>query len=178
LYWLQIGSLCQSRIEGEEICDRFLVRNNQNLLVNPDLYLEGFGWRFNRGEGAEHAITECPGVPGKKCAMVEIYEVTSPHGTSWLQCLTLKPGQRYRFSAWVKVETEGEWISLYFQGDQDGDPHGIKLGGYHEDDQDWTYFGQEFVAPEFDDHRACFHPLRLLDVGNAWFHSVALHVVE
>lgn len=178
LYWLQLGRLCQYHVESNEICDKFLASNRHNLLVNPDFAIDGFGWHFNRREGAGYAITECPGLPDKKCAMVHIQKVTSPYGTSWAQCLTLTPEQAYRFSVWVKVETKGEWITLYYQGDRGGDPHGIKLGGSHEGAQDWTFFEQEFVAPEFDDHRACFHPLRLLDMGSAWFHSATLELVK
>ncbi len=176
--WLHVGQICQRDPLADNICTRFLVFNQFNWLVDPEFAFDQASWRFNRREGAEYTITTCPGALDKKCARVEIYEVTSPHGTGWLQCLTLKPGQRYRFSAWIKVETEGEWIALYYQGGRDGDPHGIKLSEYHEGAQDWTFFDQEFVAPEFDDHRACFHPLRLLDVGSAWFHSAALRLVE
>jgi hypothetical protein len=176
--WLQVGQICQKDPSVSDVCKRYLAHNDYDWLVDSGFTFDRAAWRFNRREGAEYAIMGCPGVAGKKCAMVEIDEVTSPHGTGWVQCLTLEPGQAYRFSAWVKVETEGEWIPIYYQGAQDGDPHGIKLGGSHTGAQDWTYFEQEFVAPEFDEDRACFHPARLLDVGQLWFHSATLRVVE
>jgi hypothetical protein len=176
--WLRVGQVCQSNPYIGDICKRFLAYNDHNLFVDPQFAFDREAWHFNRRRGADYTIAKCSGVPDKKCALVHIHTVTSPHGTSWVQCLTLTPEKKYRFSAWVKVQSEGEWIALYYQGDRNGHPHGVKLGGSHTGVKDWIYFEQEFIAPKFDDHRACFHPLRLLAMGNAWFHSADLQLVE
>lgn len=176
--WLQVGKICQRNPSVDDICERFLTHNEFNWLVDPEFAFDQTAWRFNRRDGADYAIVTCPDVPGQKCARVKIYAVTSSHGTSWAQCLILAPEKKYRFSAWIKVESEGDWITLYYQGDRNGHPHGVKLGGSHAGVKDWTYFEQEFIAPKFDERRACFHPLRLLALGNAWFHSADLQLVE
>ncbi len=175
--WMEIGQLCQYKLT-DAVCERFLAFNRGNWLVDAEFAFDRAAWRFNRREGADYAITECPDLSDKKCALVEIYEVTSPHGTGWYQCLVLTPGRRYRFSAWVKTETVEQWIPVYYQGSVGGVPDGYSLGGIQTGFQDWVYWEREFEAPEFDDHRACFHPVRLLAVGRTWFHSAALSAVE
>jgi len=175
--WMEVGQLCQYK-STDAVCERFLVFNRSNWLVDAAFEFNRAAWRFNRREGAEYAITECLGLPDKKCAMVRIDTVTFPHGTGWQQCLVLEPGQRYVFSVWVKAETVGQWIPIYFQGSVNGSPDGHTLKGTQTGNRDWTYWEQTFTAPVFDEDRACFHPARLLDVGQLWFHSATLRVVE
>ncbi len=175
--WLEVGQLCQYD-NRDAACARFLSFNHHNWLVDSDFAFGQAAWRFNRREGADYAITDCPNLPAKKCALVRIDTVTSPHGTGWHQCLVLEPGRRYRFSAWIKTDTAGQWIPIYFQGSVDGSPNGHSLAGVQTGAQEWEYWERVFTAPVFDQNRACFHPVRLLDVGQAWFHSAALRLVK
>jgi len=176
--WLHVGQICQRDPSVGNVCERFLTHNDYNWLVDPEFDFDRAAWHFNRLEGAMYAIESCPGITSRKCAFVEINEITSTHGTGWQQCLALEPGLRYSFSAWIMVETAGQWIPIYYQGSVDGKPDGHRLGGMQIGTQDWTYWEQTFTAPVFDEDRACFHPARLLDVGQLWFHSAALRVVE
>lgn len=177
MLWLEVGRLCRYDMT-DVMCDRFLTYNHGNRLVDPEFIFSKSGWLYNRLDKANYAITECPDIPDEKCALAHIEVVTSPHGTGWLQCFILEPGYRYRFSAWIKVETAGKWIPIHYQGDINGHPDGHDLGGIQIGKRDWSYWTREFTPPEFDDWHACFYPVRLLDVGQVWFHSAELRMVE
>lgn len=110
--------------------------------------------------------------------MIQVDTVTSPYGTSWQQCLALEEGRTYRYSVWLKVQTDGEWIPLYYQGSVDGAPKGYSVKGTHTGSNEWTYWEHDLTAPAFDNDRACFYPVRLLDVGEVWFHSPALKLLQ
>jgi hypothetical protein len=176
--WFYVGQICQREPSVEPICDRFFIRNKFNWLVDSEFAFDLLSWHFNRREGADYAFTSCPDVPTKKCATVRIDTVTSPHGASWQQCLTLEAGRTYRYSVWIKAETNGKWIPLYYQGAVKGAPSGYSVRGSYVGSQGWTYWEHDLIAPEFDSNRACFHPVRLLDRGQVWFHSPTLKLVQ
>lgn len=176
--WLNIGQICQNNRSVGAVCDRFLAHNEFSWLVDPKFAFGQSAWRFNRQEGASYEIVDCPNMAAKKCAMARIDAVTSPHGTSWQQCLTLEPGRQYRFSAWIKAETSEEWRPLYFQGSMNGTPKGFSPKGANTGSLDWAYWAYDLTAPEFDNNRACFHPVRLLGLGQVWFHSPALKPIQ
>ncbi|MCP4541872.1 MAG: hypothetical protein GY832_32485 [Chloroflexi bacterium] len=173
--WLQVGKICQVHPKAGDICPRFLAYNDQNWFVDPDFAFEQTAWHFNRREGVNYKIVECPELSGQSCATVIIDDVTPQHGASWQQCLHLEPGVAYVYSAWIKVDIvgEGHWRPLYFQGAVNGQQSGHWPGNQFES-VGWRYEERSFVAPEFDGNRACFHPVRLEGRGQFWFYNASL----
>ena len=132
-------------------------------------------WRFNRREGVIYRIGKCPGLPGENCATLIIGDIVPPKGASWQQCVALEPGQEYVFSAWIKVDAldEVRWRPLYYQGSLEGEAWG-RSRGHRSGSVDWHYEEHSFVAPDFDEHRACFHPVHLQGRGQIWFYEASL----
>lgn len=179
--WLGVGLVCRDVWASDALCQRFLEQGVGNLLVDPNLSFGAEAWRFNRREGdLGFRIEDCPQHDGAaQCARVSIGAQVPRQGASWHQCVQLTPGETYRVSTWVRVDTtpEGEWIPLYLQGKVNGGDRGYwpstQKGG-----SDWRYWEWEFAAPSFDDGRVCFYPLRLMASGSAWFREPVLRSLE
>jgi len=175
--WLEVGRICQQQPSIDAICERFLDHVAGNWLVDPYFHGKWTAWSFNRREKMNYAITRCPDATERLCAMVEIGENASQHGASIFQCLRLVSGGTYKYSAWIKVETQGRWLPLYHQGDIEGEPAG-RWPGDQTGSQEWKLWERTFTADDFDDQRACFHPVRLVGLGRAWFYGAELTRVD
>ncbi len=179
--WVRLGLICQQyllgRADEQNLCARFWARNKQNLLVDMNFEYDRLAWTFNRRAGAAYAIAPCPKQEAATCASVTIGNEVPAHGASWQQCLRLEPGQEYEFSAWLKVDTMGEWEPLYFQGNMGGQPNGY-WPSTQQGSSAWSHWTQTFTAPAFDHERACFHPVRLQASGTVWFYGATLRPVS
>jgi hypothetical protein len=113
------------------------------------------------------------------CAKIKTTQGDLERYPSWVQCLQLPSGHTYRFSAWLKVQTEPgmKWRPLYYQGELDGTTKGY-WPGTQQGSIDWAYWEQEFILPPFEDGQVCFHPIRLESAGTAWFYDARLTLVQ
>lgn len=176
ILWLDLGVSCQrEQTRDDELCQHFLVNNNQNWLVDTDFVFNRTAWLLNRREGVAYEIGPCSNLTEKRCAVVSITDKVPEFGASWYQCGYIESGKQYRFSAWLKViiSGDGQWRPLYAQGNIDSETRGFWPGD-QEGSIDWQYWERTFTAPEFDNGRACFHPIILKGQGKSWFHSATL----
>lgn len=169
--WVRIGKICQKQPQIDAICQRFLARNGGNWFVDPHFTRDLGAWGANRKDGVTYSVDKCPDREGYVCGVVEISR--DGIASSLRQCIWLSPGKAYQFSAWLKVQTEGTWRPLYHQGNRSGQPIG-KWTGDETGTNDWVYWEKVFVADNFDENQACFHPIHLTSQGRAWFYNAEL----
>lgn len=172
---VHVGELCRKDWQQDDICAEFLAQNGGNYLINADFAVANFaGWQQVETE-ADYLVVSCPGQEDVNCAQITTTGLVELPPAGVGQCFQINPGQVYRFSTWLKVETSpnGIWRPLYFQGIIDGKPSGTWIG-----DQsgpiDWQYWELELVGPTLDDGQGCFNPIRLLADGVAWFFNSAV----
>lgn len=178
--WQTIGKVCQRIKEPESVCDEAVQRNLGNLLVNSNFLYNDDGWVMRTEDASQTPILLCPEMEHQLCAHMAQTSKALPQSSSWWQCVVnLTPGQMYKFSAWIKVEAdiESQWRPVYFQGKVNGEPKGFWPGAQF-GSSEWHYWEQQFMMPPFDEGFACFHPIRLLGNGEAWFHSPVLSQVN
>ena len=177
--WLDVGLICQQQPEKDEICQRFLEFNDHNWLVDPEIIFDRAAWRFNRKPIVIYEIESCPDMEDKLCLNLEVPDPAPEGGTSWQQCMYVEAGATYRFSTWLKINTEydGTWRPLYFQGDVNGRPSG-HWPSTEAGSTDWQLREYTFTMPTFDNSRACFHPVHMQSSGNAWFYNPSLKVEQ
>lgn len=179
--WARFGAVCQQISEMDSsICQDFIDYNLGNWFVDPDLTFPNLSilWkRYETGPGIYYQFSECPDLPGKTCANMVLGRTNrAVSGIGLYQCLSLKPGATYRFSAWIRanVMEEGQYRMLYVGGTINGEAAGFwatkerSIGPL-----EWSYEEYSFTAPKFDG-QACVHPIRLESQGEAWFHSPSL----
>ncbi len=176
--WHTIGTVCQNDPQLDSICERFLRENEQNWLLNSDFLFHRDGWHVKRVDGfdVDYLVVDCPERDGL-CGYIGAKTAVPTHGLSWSQCVFVEPEQTYTFSAWIKVDVapNGAWRPIYFQGKQNSQNHGIGIAE-QQGAAAWQFWENTFTMPEFDDSRACFHPIRLLSTGEAWFSDATLRV--
>lgn len=177
--WYTAGKTCRKLAYPEGLCTRFLVRNDQNWLLNSDFTFGQNNWNVRQAEGfvTDYEIVDCPGREDL-CGYIGAEMAVPKHGLSWSQCLKIKPNQSYKFSAWIKIDVQpdGKWIPIYSQGILNGVIKGYWPGTQH-GASDWKYWERTFTTPTFEDNQACFYPIRLLSPGRAWFYSAKLELI-
>lgn len=178
-----LGIICHQFSQNTRIniCDIFSSVNMSNLFIDPDFLVENLTvWTpYEYNQSTRYTFAECPENKGSSCASIQL-NGNVPDGGGIYQCLPLQPGQQYKYSAWIKVQVEpgGKWRPLYFQGNAQGNPVGRWYKNqYITGSVDWTYYEITFNSPDFDNHMACLHPIRLQSTGQAWFYSPRLEQV-
>lgn len=179
-----LGNICEKRLEQTnlDVCAVFLANHANNWFMDDQLSFPLFNyWQpYERTEQTIYDITDCPGIPGKKCATFSM-KAGVIDGVGLFQCIPVEPGKQYRFSAWLKVSTnaEGTWRPLYVQGSIGGNPVGSWYSNtYQTGTKDWFFLQYTFAAPNYDQHTACLHPIRLQSEGQAWFYNPSLELVQ
>lgn len=178
--WRQVGTMCQQKLIVDDICNRFMIFNQYNLLVDPLFSSSSYDpWMFNPYDKVTYFIAQpCSEWLEKNCATVIIDNLVPQNGASWWQKVVLEPGQKYYFSAWIKVDLiNGFWRPIYYVGAIDGKPQG-SWPGDQTHSSDWTYWEREFVAKEFDDNVAYFSPVLLSGNGKASFFDARLQKIR
>jgi tetratricopeptide (TPR) repeat protein len=182
--WIKVGRTCQLHDpeSNTKACTQFLDRNAQNFLVDPDFTFDSPArpWRYSNTEEVQNEIINCPDNNDQRCAQVKVIssrELIS--GASWYQCLHIGPGMKYRFSSWLKINTDdsGRWRPLYYAGAINGIQQGTSAGDQF-GSTDWEKWEIEFIAPSYDNNRACFHPIRIHSEGEAYIYNPLLTVIN
>lgn len=176
LLWKFVGRLCQSQFKSG-ICDDFLYHNENNWIVDSTFVFDQAAWHVNQSKEITHSTGECPERPEHKCAHITTGKVPDLSKT-WYQCLRLEPSQKYRFSSWIRVKASKNtvWRPVYYQGNINEIPKGSWIGDQY-GSSEWLYWENVFIAPQFDDNWACFHPVRIGSNAEVWFYEAKLEII-
>lgn len=197
LGWLHLGRFCQSFLSHEvDACKLFLTHERNNWLIDSDFESEKIFTLWNLSQyqfvfsgwfpyelpssTTGYAISQCPGLM-KRCGMTRVTVAAPANGAGLWQCLHLVVNAQYKFSAWLRVESEqdSKWRPLYFEGNTSEGNRGHWPGGdYQQGASDWQLWEYQFTAPAFVQQGfACFSPIRLEGQGKTWFHSPRLEMI-
>jgi tetratricopeptide (TPR) repeat protein len=179
--WNRIGMACRDidRMKIEN-CQLFAARNDGNLIPNSNFQFGLLGWGMASNPTYQVGTrTECDSSEQYTCGTINVPIITSEYTVDFNQCLTLKTGKNFKFSAWIKVNAppDSVWRPVYIQGVVDGAPRGI-WPGTQQGSMDWILWETQFLAPDYEDHLACFYPIRLNGAGEALFYRPTILEVD
>jgi hypothetical protein len=176
--WLAVGLACQPNPALDPICDEYLAYNNGNLFRDPTFQFDFLGWLAGDQTRTRYTIEPCPDQDAT-CLHIVAEAATSGGSAGLNQCHPIVDGNSYYFSALVKVVAPDDtsWRPLYRQARIDDKIRGFWLGEKM-GSSDWQLWEHTFIASDYDENRACFHPVLLLDQGEAWMANPVLRVLE
>jgi hypothetical protein len=173
---LLTARLCQPNWQLDPSCQLFLKFHDNNHFVNTDFaYQDLGGWRVISAEGVRYDSELCPKLDDRRCGVITVIAGASSTSAGLGQCFEIVPGQMYRYSAWIKVETEPEgiWRPLYLQGTIGGETKG-NWPGDQTGSSNWEFQERTYEGQSFDQRMACFYPVRLSSPGRAWLANPSL----
>jgi len=173
LIWLEAGRLCQIFfIEDTPLCNRVLVYQAGNWLVDPTFEAPNTWHTFENSPATKYEFVSCPGLSGHRCAHIQIDGEVPPGGAGFYQCLRPDPGKTYKFSSWIKTDISGDgsWCPLCFESR-------TEMEHIHES-SDWKLWEYTFTATDFLSDVNCYFPAILNSQGQIWIHSPRLSLLS
>ena len=164
---------------NQAYCQDYFSQNGDNLIINGQ-FEEGdtLGWSAYYPSSPTLAIYEADETTGKDAPAAFIEGLTEGYHGGLYQTVTLPSGTIVRYSAWIKIQSEGETSArlLYFGGQMDGKPMGNVFRTVP-NDIEWTYLERTFQVPEIDGSILRLFPALLTGKGIVWIDDVRLEVL-
>lgn len=164
-FWFEVGRLCRVDPTRDPLCDRSVIRNKGNLLLNADFSLGLAGWSQHAAAGSEIALADC--AAKAPCVRLETHTATPPFAASLFQCVAVEAGEAYLFSAEISTrshQSADDWRPVYAQGAVSGEAQGIVHSQPSMGDTFHT-FTNRFTAASYDDGLICLHLARVRDAA-------------
>ena len=158
--WFGIGRLCRMNPGRDALCQQYLARQNDNLLLNPDFTQGLDGWTVKQAPGATYAVVDCA---DGRCVEIVSRAETPDFAATILQCVAVEAEGLYRFSADISVKEFKQmtaWRPLYAQVFVNGEVREIRSGLPVPEGNGLRVLATEFVMPQTDDGLLCVHLAR------------------
>jgi len=167
---------------NQAYCQDYFSKNDGNLVVNGQFdrgHLSG--WRQRYFSSRTAVLFTVDKTEGKPAPAGSVQGLKEGYHGGLFQEIAVPPGAIIRFSAWIKIESEGEIEVrlLHFRITSKGRVLGKGTRRIVSQDMGWTRLETKFRAPGINEPvQILFFPVLVLGIGTVWLDDVRVELLS